>query len=84
MSDKELKILSSELGHYEEVERTGHYLKALDGDRENHDLTLLIRDDQWETVRGHDYLKYHTAAVAISRENAVAFAKWVLERFEVK
>jgi hypothetical protein len=82
MSDKELKILSSELEHYEAEERTGHYLKAFDGDQQNHDLTLLIRDDVWEQHSGRDVLKYHTAAVAISQEDAVAFAKWVLERFD--
>lgn len=82
MSDKELKILSSELEHFEASERTGHYLKAFDGDRQNHDLTLLIRDDVWEPYNGRDVLKYSASAVSISREDAVAFAKWVLERFD--
>ena len=80
----DLKILSSELEHYESTERAGHYLKVLDIDQQNHDLTLLIRDDQWDSAEGRDFLAYRTAAVSITREDAVDFAKWVLERFDTE
>jgi hypothetical protein len=84
MGDKERKFLSSEIDEYEVSERDGHYLKVFDGDSKDKTLTLLVRDDQWESSRGTDYLVYSTSAVAISREDAVDFAKWVLERFDTE
>jgi hypothetical protein len=81
MSD-EKKFLSSELDHYEAKERTGHYLKVFNGDEQDRDLTLLIRDDQWQSVGGQDYLMYQASAVSITREDALALAEWINERFK--
>lgn len=63
-------------------EEDKHYLKVFNEDRQNRDLTLLVRDDEWKTHEGKDYLMYKASAVSITREDAVALAEWILERFK--
>lgn len=84
MSERMVKFDTSEAENYYPEEQDGHYLKAFDDDRQGNALTVLVRDDHWTSSDGEDYLAYHTAAVAISREDAVTFAKWVLERFDTE
>lgn len=78
----ERKFISSDLDEYEAVERTAHYLKVFNEDKKDRTLTLLIRDDQWETADGRDFLKHTASAVSLSREDALALAAWINERFQ--
>lgn len=67
---------------YGDGEEKKHYLKVFNEDKENRDLTLLVRDDDWQTHDGKDFLMYKAAAVSISREDALALAAWINERFK--
>jgi len=78
----ERKFISCDLEEYEAVERTGHYLKVFNEDKKDRTLTLLVRDDQWETADGRDFLKYTASAVSLSQEDALALAAWINERFK--
>jgi len=76
----EMKFETSE--EYDANEISGHYLKVFNEDRKDQTLTLLVREDRWGQVRGQDYLTYQSSAVAISREDALALAEWINERFK--
>lgn len=76
----EQKFPTSE--RYDSDEVHSHYLKVFNVDEKSRTLTLLIRDDQWEVARGVDYLAYQSSVVCISRENALALADWINERFK--
>ena len=82
MSDQ-IKFITAET--YDSVEDRGHYLKVFDDDHSDKTLTVLVRDDKWQpNGKGDDRLVYNAAGVAISREDAVSMAKWILERFDNK
>lgn len=78
----ERKFVSSDLEEYEPSERTAHYLKVFNEDKKDRTLTLLIRDDQWDTADGKDFLRYTASAVSLTREDALALAEWINERFQ--
>lgn len=78
----EQKFISSDLDEYEASERTGHYLKVFNEDKKDRTLDMLIRDDQWETTDGRDFLKYTVSVVSLTREDALALAEWINERFQ--
>ena len=78
----ERKFITSDWDEYEPQERTAHYLKVFNEDKKDRTLTLLVRDDQWETADGRDYLKYTASVVSLTREDALALADWINERFK--
>jgi hypothetical protein len=67
---------------YDAVEDPGHYVKVFNDDHRDHNLTVLVRDDKWQpNGNGNDRLVYNACAVAISKEDAVRLANWILENF---